>query len=257
MVRTAIQLFTLRALDEPIDDVIGRVGKTTFDGIELYDEHFDLLADEATRDRARDALDDAGLDVAGAHVSVDRLDDSFAEVVEVCEAVGCPTLVVPSYDPDAFATREGIAGAADRIAGLSSDLDKHGLELCYHNHTFEFERIDGDVAFETFVDRAEDRFEFEPDVGLATHAGYDALDLLDLVEGRAPIVHLTDTVPGDEDALHADVGDGIVDIDACADAAAEGGAEWIVCENGRTTDALASLERGSEAFGALRARVDG
>ncbi|WP_207592303.1 TIM barrel protein [Halomontanus rarus] len=257
MVQTAIQLFTLADVEEPLPELVARVGETTFDGVEFYDAHFDALADEETRTRTRTALEDADLEVAGAHVSIDRLESNVESLVSVCRDVGCSTLVIPTYEAEAFATREGVEAAADRIAGLATDLESHDVDLLYHNHTFEFESVggDGEVAFERFVDHADGRFGFEPDVGLATHAGYDALSLLEQVAGAAPIVHLTDTVPDDDEKLHADVGDGVVDIEACADRAAEGGADWIVCENGRTDDPLASLEHGSEAFADLRDRV--
>lgn len=257
MVQTSIQLFTLVDIEEPLPKLVVRVGETMFDGVEFYDAHFDALANEETRSRTLTALRDADLKVTGAHVSINRLESNFESLVSVCQDIGCSTLVIPTYEPKAFTTRQGVEAAADRIAGLAADLESHDIDLLYHNHTFEFGSVDGDnkVAFERFVDHADGRFGFEPDVGLATHAGYDALSLLEQVAGAAPIVHLTDTVPGDDEKLHTDVGDGVVEIEICADRAVEEGADWIVCENGRTTDATASLKHGSEVFADLRDRV--
>ena len=255
MVHTAIQLFTLSDLEESIPESVDRVGKTTFDGVELYGANLGALEDEEAARKTRDALEENDLTVAATHARIDRLESSLEAVVDACEAVGCSTVVVPTYDTEAFETREGVRDAADRIADAAADLEAHGIDLLYHNHTFEFGEVDGDVAFEVFVDAADGRFGFQPDVGLATHAGYDALSLLNLVADQAPIVHLTDAIPEDDDALHADVGEGAVDVEACVDAAAENGAEWIVCENGVTDDPLASLEHGSEAFDSLANRV--
>lgn len=256
MVRTAIQLFTLKDLEDPLPDVVSRVGETAFDGVEFYDAHFDAFEDDAVLDRTADALEAADLGVAGAHVGVDRLESSMEAVADACTALGCTTLVVPSYDGEAFTTADGTAAAADHVAGLADDLADHDLSLLYHNHTFEFGDVDGGVAFERFVASANGRFGFEPDVGLATHAGYDALELLDLVGDRAPVVHLTDSIPDDPDAVHADPGTGVLDLEACADAAAANGAEWFVCENGLTADPIESLETGSAVFADLRERVE-
>ncbi|WP_312907862.1 hypothetical protein [Natronosalvus caseinilyticus] len=74
--------------------------------------------------------------------------------------------------------------------------------------------------------------------------------------GKAPLVHLTDTVPGDESLLHVDVGDGVVNVDACASAAASVGTEWLICENGLTEKPLASLARGSATFADRCARAE-
>ncbi|MFC4986739.1 sugar phosphate isomerase/epimerase family protein [Saliphagus infecundisoli] len=148
MVRTAIQLFTLRDVGDSLPDIVSRVGDTAFDGVEFYDAHFDDLADPETADRTREALSEDGLAVAGAHVGIDRLESSFDEVVSTWEMVGCSTLVIPSYDSEAFTTVDGIEEAAGRIAGLAADLAERDVELLYHNHTFEFVEVKGSVAFE-------------------------------------------------------------------------------------------------------------
>ncbi|USZ72406.1 sugar phosphate isomerase/epimerase family protein [Natronosalvus halobius] len=256
MVRTAIQLYTLRGLEEPIWETLSRVADTTFEGVELYDAHFDSFADESALERTVDALVETDIVVAGAHVGVDRIEDEFDDIVSACKSVDASRVVVPSYDASAFQSVAGIEAAADRLAEVATKLDVHDLDLLYHNHTFEFDVVDGRVAFERFVDCADGRFGFEPDVGLAAHAGYDPFELLEITAGNAPLVHLTDTVPGDESLLHVDVRDGAVDVDACASAAASVGAEWFICENGLTEEPLASLERGSATFADSRARAE-
>ncbi|UTF52447.1 sugar phosphate isomerase/epimerase family protein [Natronosalvus rutilus] len=256
MVRTAIQLYTVRGLEEPIWETLARVADTAFDGVELYDAHFDSFANESVLERTVDAIAETDLVVAGAHVGIDRIEDEFDDVVSAFESVGVSRVVVPSYDARAFQSVEGIEVAADRLADVADELDAHDVDLLYHNHTFEFDVVDGRIAFERFVDCADGRFGFEPDVGLAAHAGYDPLELLELTAGNAPLVHLTDMVPGDESCLHVDVGDGVVDVDACTSTAASAGTEWLVCENGLTEEPLASLERGSATFADNRVRAE-
>ena len=255
MVRTAIQLFTLRHLEEDLPGTISRVGETGFDGVECYDAHFEVLTAPSTRDATASALTDAGLELAGAHVGIDCLESDKEVVLEACRALGCTRLVIPSYPREAFTTRDGIATAADRLGALAADLGRNGIELLYHNHTFEFGAVDSGIAFEYFVEHADGRFGFEPDVGLARHGGYDPIDLLELVGGAAPLVHLTQTVPDDPERLHADPDEGVLDIGACAAVATANGAEWLICENGVTSDGMTSLARGDTAFSALRSAV--
>ncbi len=256
MVRTAIQLHTLRMLEEPVWDVLFRVGDTTFDGVEFYNVHFDGFENESALERTRTALETADLFAAGAHLSADRIESSFEDVVGVCSTLGISSLVVPSYEREAFASVTALEAAVEHLADLAAALAAHDIELLYHNHSFEFVdlEVEGEprTAFEVFVDRANGRFGFEPDLGLAARAGYDPLELLSLVSNRAPVVHVTDTVPDDPDRLHADVGAGVVDWRECAEAAREHGAEWIICENGVTADGLASLDHGSKAFAGFR-----
>ncbi|WP_254810893.1 sugar phosphate isomerase/epimerase family protein [Natronosalvus amylolyticus] len=259
MVRTAIQLFTLKDLDELTWELVSRVGQTSFDGVEMYKADFDAFEADDGIERTKQALTTGSLEVCSAHARAETIEEEFDDIVAACEAVGISRLVIPTYDGVAFETLEGIETAADRLGAIADSLAEYDIDLLYHNHTFEFGTVTGEdgpeVAFEVFVDRADGRFGFQPDVGLATHAGYDALKLLDVVSGQAPLVHLTDTVPDDDYLLHADVGTGAVDVDACAERAVKNGAEWLICENGRTDDAVASLEHGSEAFAELRSRV--
>lgn len=255
MLRTAIQLHTLRGIDEPLPDLLSRVGETTFDGVELYDGQFDALTDETVLARTKQALADADLEVVGAHVSVERLESEPETLVDVCRTLDCSRVVVPTYDAEAFADRDGVRAAADRLADLATSVD--GFTLLYHNHAFEFGDLNGEIAFEAFADAAGDRFGFEPDTGLATYAGYSPSELLDVTAGRAPLVHLTNTDPTRPEAHHVDPTEGIVDLEAAASAAIESGAEWLVCENGSTSDPHTTLERGSEVFASLRDDVDG
>lgn len=253
MVRTAIQLHTLRSIDESLPDLIARIGETTFDGVELWDGQFDNLASETAREQVRESLTEAELEVVGAHVSPDRIESDPETVVEICHSLGCSRVIVPTYDGDAFTDRGGVEAAADHLADLATSVN--GCELLYHNHDFEFDDVEGGVAIEVLASAADDRFGFEPDTGLATHAGYDASALLTLVNDRMPLVHLTDTDPTDTDSRHADPGDGILDLEELAALAVDNGADWLVCENGGSTDPHRTLEQGSEAFDRLRATV--
>jgi sugar phosphate isomerase/epimerase len=253
MVRTAIQLHTLRSIDESLPDLVSRVGETTFDGIELWDQQFDYLAAETARERTAASVTEAGLEVPGAHVSVERIESDPELVAEICDSLNCSRVVVPTYDGDAFTDRASIEATADHLADLAASVGE--CELLYHNHDFEFGDVDGEAAIEILATSAEGRFEFEPDVGLATHTGYDASELLSVVNGHAPLVHLTDSDPTNPESGHADPGDGVVDLEQLAGQAVDNGADWLVCENGGSTDPVRTLERGSDTFERLRETV--
>jgi sugar phosphate isomerase/epimerase len=251
MVKTAIQLFTLKSLDETPWELISRVGDTSFEGVEFYDSQFEDF-DAQGIEKTVDALREHDLNVAGAHIRVERIEDEFDDVIAICSRLDCSTLVIPTYETDAFTTREGIENAANRLTVLASKLQEQDIELLYHNHTFEFGTIDDEVAFETFVNAAGNSLGFQPDTGLATHAGYDASQLLNTVGDRARTVHLTDTDPASQDHVHADPGTGVVNLEECAALAHNYNAEWLICENGRTTDPIATLEQGAESLARLQ-----
>ena len=239
--RPAIQLYTLRDLDDSLPNLLARVGETAFEGVE-----FAGLGDEEPG-AVRDALDDAGLDAAGAHVGIDALEDDLDATAETYRRLDCDRVVVPYLDAAAFASRETVADTARRLQELDARLSDRGVELGYHNHDHEFATVAGDAAFELLA--AETDFDLELDVGWAAAAGHDPTDLLDRLRGRVPLVHLKD-VAGDRPV---ELGEGDLDLDACVRAARDAGTEWLVYEHDEPDDAEASLSRGAET---LAARLD-
>jgi sugar phosphate isomerase/epimerase len=237
--RTAIQLYTLRELDDSLPDLLARVGETAFDGVE-----FAGLGDTDHADVA-DALDAAGLAAAAAHVSFDELEADPVGMVETYRTLGCDTLVVPYLDESHFDSEVSAHETARRLNELAARVERHGATLCYHNHDHEFVDAGDRAGFDAFV--AESEVGIELDVGWVVAAGRDPLSLLDCLEGRVPLVHLKDTAAGK--SVELDKGD--VDVEACTNAARDAGAEWLVYEHDDPDDPRASLRHGANRLAEL------
>lgn len=235
MTQTAIQLYTLRTLDESVPELLDRVGETELDGVEFAGRC------DAAPTAIREALERNGLVAAGAHVPLDALDDSLDETLETYGQIGCDTLIVPGVDPEYFASAGGVDDLADRLSDLAATLEVLGARLLYHNHAFEFADIEGTAGYDRLVEATDDLVEFELDVGLATFAGADPVDLLSRHGDRIPLVHMTDTDTGAPEPRHAEFGSGDVELSACARAARHAGVDWLVYEHGGTADPEASL----------------
>lgn len=246
MVRTGIQLYTLRDLDEPLPTLLRRVGETEFDGVEFAG------FDETTPEAAADVLDETELNVAGVHVGIESLetDSDLDAVSETCTALDCERVVVPYLGVEHFETAAAVRETATRLSALADRLAERGLALSYHNHDHEFVALEGDGrnAFELLLDETDDSVLIELDVGWAAAAGDDPVALLERLEGRAPLVHVKDVADG----RPVELGDGEVALDACATAARDAGAEWLLYEHDEPTDPAASLERGAATLAERR-----
>jgi len=239
--RRGIQLYTLRDVEQPLPALLERIADAGLDGVEFANR----VTEDADPEAVADALDRTGLEAAAAHVPIEKLEDDPDETVAFYERFDCDRLVIPFLPEEDFGDAEAVAATADRLDALAPRTADRGVELAYHNHTHEFRQLaDGRDAFAVFVEQSDVAVEF--DVGLATHAGADPLAYLADLTGRVPLVHLTDTVVGDEDGLHADLGSGAVDVDACVDAASEAGAEWLIAEHGLSDEPLAYLDHVAE-----------
>ncbi|SFR64155.1 sugar phosphate isomerase/epimerase family protein [Halogeometricum limi] len=237
MVRPAIQLYTLRELDGTLTETLRRVADTAYEGVE-----FAGLAGNSAASVA-DTLSETGLEAVGAHVPLDALRDDYESVVDAYGELGCERIVVPTYGDAAFASETGVDEAAAELSALAARLTDDGFETHYHNHAYEFAERDGefDTAYDAFAADTDGRLDLEFDVGLARHGGVDPTTYLDRYADRISLVHLTDTVPGDDESLHVELGEGVVDVDACARAAADADVSWLIHENGLTTDPATTL----------------
>lgn len=245
MITSAIQLYTLRDVDESIEATLERIAETNYEGVE-----FAGLGSQSPSAIAS-ALEENELAVVGAHVGIDQLESAYDEVVDTYRKIGCSRFIVPSYDSDAFTTRGGVDAVAARLSELAERLDDDGFELGYHNHAFEFEDLGGETAFDRFVAQSSDLVALEIDTGLTKHAGQDPVELIRRYGNRTSLIHLTDTHSGSDSTMHVDLGVGEVDLEGCLDAARDAGIEWIVYEHGQTTDPVASLARSDSALSAL------
>lgn len=244
MVRTGMQLYTLRNLEDELPSLLRRVGETDFDGVEFAG------FGDTSPDEAATALEEVGLEAAGAHVGIDALEDDPDGAAETCAAVGCERVVVPYLGDGHFESAAAVRETAARLSELADRLAERGLELGYHNHDHEFVPLEGDdrSAFDLLLDETDDSLLIELDVGWAAAAGRDPTALLERLEGRAPLVHLKDVAEG----RPVELGEGEVDVDACAAAARDAGAEWLLYEHDEPSDPAASLAHGARTLSGFR-----
>jgi len=237
--QTAVQLYTLRDLDEPLARTAERVADAGFDGVQFAKLHYPPEPEFAG------TLADLGLGVAGAHVDVDLASDPDG-LREAYAPFDCPDFVVPSYEESAFTDRERAREAATHLGELAAGFED--ARLHYHNHTFEFVDLGAGTGFDAFAEALDPSVGLEIDTGLAYHGGADPVSLLERYADRVSLVHLTDSVRGNDDLVHADPGEGEVDVEACIDAAAAADAEWLIAEVGPTEDPLRTLERAADVL---------
>ncbi|PSP55129.1 sugar phosphate isomerase/epimerase [Halobacteriales archaeon QS_1_67_19] len=237
--RPAIQLYTLRALDDTLPELLARVGETAFEGVEFAG------LGGADPEEIRTALDDADLEAVAAHVGIDALEGDFETTVETYRRLDCDRLIVPYLDEAAFADRQTTVDTARRLQELSARLDGRGVALGYHNHDHEFRALDDQSAVDLLADETD--VDLELDVGWATAAGRDSTSLLDRLARRVPVVHLKD-VAGDRPV---ELGAGDVDLEACVRAARDAGAEWLVYEHDDPDDPAESLAHGAQRLSTL------
>jgi sugar phosphate isomerase/epimerase len=159
-------------------------------------------------------------------------------------------------------------GGADVFKHLAQTLNKAGeqakakdLTLCYHNHAFEFQPMNGTTGLEILMNETEKGLvHLELDVFWVTVAGHDPVQLLKTYAGRVALVHLKDRAAGASTQFNEDVpksafkevGNGSIDIPAVLKAADTAGVKHYFVEQDETPgDPIASLQKSYKYLSSL------
>lgn len=133
MSREAIQLYTLRDLEEPLPEILERVAAAGFEGVEFANR-----LQETDPELVATALDETGLEPIGAHVSLSELESNLETHITRCETVGCRTLVIPHLPISHFRTADNVVELAERLNTVGASLDERDFDLLYHNQDHDF-----------------------------------------------------------------------------------------------------------------------
>lgn len=236
----ALQLYTVR--DDAARDLLGtldRVAEIGYDGVELAGLH------GAASREVRERCADLGLEIVAAHVGLDRAERELDVVVDELRSLGVARLVIPS------SPRGGDeAVVAARLSGAAAAARERGLDPLFHNHWWEFERVEGTRRWDAIVDVA--GLDLELDLGWAWVSGEDPVLLLRTHAGRVPLVHVKDHVRRDGATPDCPVGDGDVGYERMIPVALESGVEWLIVEQDEPgDDPLEAITRSLRAVRAI------
>lgn len=238
-----VQLYTLRSL--MAEDVAGTLRAVAEIG--YREVEFAGLFDTPPAD-VRTLLDELGLDAVSSHVSMDRIREQPAAVLDEAEALGLRYVTCPSIGRDEL-TPEGLPGLADDFNRFGEVSRHRGLGFAYHNHDFEFEEVAGFVPYDRLLEQCDaDLVKMQLDVYWVTHAGRDPVAYLRAHPGRFPMIHVKDRTPAGE---MVDVGDGTIDFSEILKAAEVAGLEHWLVEHDGPEDPLASIRRSYATVSAL------
>ncbi len=110
-------------------------------------------------------------------------------------------------------------GSLDHYKKVAEDFNKAGetckkagIQLCYHNHDFEFIQQDGKYPYETLLAHADKNLvKMEMDLYWITKAKQDPIAIFNAHPGRFPLWHIKD-MDNTPNRMFTEVGNGIIDF---------------------------------------------
>ncbi len=182
----ALQVYSVRneaAKDLP--GVLKAVAKMGYEGVEFAGYYGWSGGD------VRKMLDDNGLKCAGTHIGLETLlGDEFEKSVEFHRTIGNKFPIVPGLAEEYRSSREAWLKTAEIFNELADKLAPLGMRTGYHNHTAEFQPLDGELPWDTLAGHTKQAVVMQMDTGNAMGGGADPVPFLERYPGRSGTVHL-------------------------------------------------------------------
>ncbi len=217
------QLFTLRNFCKTIEDFsltlekVAEIGYKTVQvsGTCAYDPAW--LAGELKKN---------GLKCVITHIPKDRLLEDADKVAMEHNVFDCENVGLGYY---AFKEPEkNLDDFSQTFMPIANALKHQGKYFMYHNHSGEFQKVNGKTVLEHLADRfPADTMGFTLDTYWAQYAGADPAYWIERLSSRVPCIHLKDQT---FDQKMAVVGEGNINFDRVFKCAVAAGTEYMLVE---------------------------
>jgi len=233
-----LQLYSVREeCKRDLPGTIEAVAKMGYKGVEFAGYY------NYTAEQLRTMLDDNGLECCGTHTSMDTLlGDELPKTIEFNKTIGNKYLIVPGLPGKYRESHQAWLDTAKLFNELAEKVEPDGMLVGYHNHSVEFQAMDGELPWDTFYGNTNKEVVMQLDVGNAISGGVDPLPYLYKYPDRAITVHIKEHSKTDPNAF---VGEGDVNWKAFfALCQAVGSTEWYIVEyERRGAPPLESVEK--------------
>ena len=241
----AIQLYSVRDdMEKDFEGTVRKVKELGYEGVEFAG----LFGKSGSEVKA--LCDDIGIVPVSAHVPYYDMLENPEAVLQDYKDLGCEYVVVPYLTEECRPGTDGWAATVEGIRKIGAAAKEMGLQLLYHNHDFEFLKIDGEYALDILYNTIpEELLKTEIDTCWVNVGGEEPAAYVEKYTGRAPVVHLKDfygakgngplyKLIGIEEEEQASentfefrpVGSGVQNFPKIIAAAENAGAKWLIVE---------------------------
>lgn len=244
--RIGVQLYTVRKeLERDFEGTLRRVAEIGYDDVEF--------AGLFGRDpkAVRQMVKKLGMRVAASHINWEKLKNDPDGAINETKSLGAKYLVLawlPSEERQTIAQWKDWIKIINRVAKLA---DGKGIRFLYHNHDFEFKKIDGIEPFDLLLDTVDRKYvSFEIDLYWLKLAGRDPEPLFARYPKGFPFSHVKD-MSKSETAM-VDVGDGQIDFARIFAESDKSGMKNFMVEHDDTKEPFKTLEKSLKYLRELR-----
>lgn len=235
--RIGVQLYTVRnEMEKDFDGTLKRIAALGFDELEF--------ADLFGRDpkTVRKTVEKLGMKIVGSHINSDKLKENPESLIAETKALGAKYMILAWIPPEQRKTIDDWKNWIALMNKVGKMSQEKGIQFLYHNHNFEFEKIEGVVPFDLMLEAIDRRFvKFEIDLYWLKLAGREPEDLFAKYPNGFPLSHVKDMSRTENSMV--DVGDGKIDFAAIFKRSEASGMKHYFVEHDDTKTPFETLER--------------
>ncbi len=155
------------------------------------------------------------------------------KAVDDAAAVGLKYMVCAYLSTDERGDLDHYKKVAQQLNTAGERCKKAGIQLCYHNHDFEFIKQNDQFPYDILLSTDKDLVKMEIDLYWITKAGQDPIKLFNEHPGRFPLWHVKD-MDKTPDKNFTEVGNGIIDFKKIFEYKNKAGMKYFFVEQDNT-----------------------
>jgi sugar phosphate isomerase/epimerase len=216
--KIGLQLYTLRSeLSKDLMGTLKKVSAIGYKEVELFGYSNGKFFGKTPKE-FKTILGDLGLDPVSGHygagvenkTAVGTLSNNWQQAVDDAAEIGQKYAVCAYLTDTERKTIDQYKSYVDLFNKSGEVAKKAGLQFGYHNHDFEFKKIDGQLPYDLIASTDPELVKLELDLYWIVKAGMDPVDLFKKYPGRFPLWHVKDMDKTDQS--FAEVGNGSIDF---------------------------------------------
>lgn len=240
----AAQLYTVRDLlngksENEIRDVLTKIKNIGYSAIQISGVGEVTLEVADMYQKIAKELD---LDICATHFSLEFMEANTELVIEIHKKWQCEYAGVGSM-PEELRASQHLDEFISRMNQLGEKLKKADIYLIYHNHNFEFEKINGIPWLQYFLDNFDPEcVQLEIDTYWIQAGGANPVTWIKKVSGNMGVMHLKDMRITKNEQQFAEIGEGNLEWFKILEAANEAKVIYAAVEQDSfTEDPIESL----------------
>ena len=211
---------------------IAAVAKIGYEGVE-FAGYWGRSANEI-----RKMLDDNGLVACGSHTPyTDLQPDKINATIEFNRVIGNRFVICPYMTGK---SKQEWLDKAREFNALADKLKPHGMWIGYHAHSHDFEKFDGETAWDIFFGNTKREVIMQLDTCNCRQGGANPVAVLNEYPGRVRSIHIKPFSTNPEAVIGEDTINWPAVFEFCE---TRGGTEWYVVEHETSAHPLETVQK--------------